>query len=667
MLQLASIDKRFVGLILFEEASLHVAPLERIALVGPNGCGKTTLLRILAGEEPLDGGQVVIAPGTRIGYLKQDVTETAGTTVLEEVLAGRPEISALEEQLDDTTASLTEHPEDPALLHLYGALREEFESAGGGEVELRAKTILTGLGFPPEQHNRPVRTFSGGWMMRISLAKLLLRQPDLLLLDEPTNHLDLETISWLEGFLREYKGTVLVVSHDQHFTNHIAERVVEIREQTFHSYTGNYDAYLEQKAKELELLESRFLNQQRKISQYERFIERFRYKSGTLSKQVQSRIKMLERIERIELPQESTPRFRLRFPQPARSALKVAELTAVTKAYGSQIVFRGLDLTIQRGQKIAVVGRNGAGKSTLLKVLAGVEPIQEGTRRLGGAVSLFYYAQHQLDVLNPQRSVLGEISGVAPELLPLEVRRLAGAFLFSEEEATKPVAVLSGGERARVALARMLARPANFLILDEPTNHLDIQARQVLEEALQEYQGTLIMISHDRAFIDSVANMVLEVEGGRLFRYDGDYEYYLWKKEEASRMVAQQPVATQQPAARQPAAARPAQEGSPAARKEERRAKALAQQERQRRLGPLKREREALEEEIATLEGERAALTEQVCSPTLHADPVAYPAALRRLSQMEEMLRDRLERWTRLSLALEEKEIASPEGAPGPQ
>ncbi|MEI6510356.1 MAG: ABC-F family ATP-binding cassette domain-containing protein, partial [bacterium] len=500
----------------------------------------------------------------------------------------------------------------------------------------------------------------------------LLRQPDLLLLDEPTNHLDLETIGWLEGFLREYKGTIIVVSHDQHFINHIAERVVEIREQTFHSYTGNYEAYLEQKAKEVDLLEARYLNQQRKITQYERFIERFRYKSGTLSKQVQSRIKMLDRIERIELPQESTPRFRLRFPQPVRSPLKVTELTNVTKAYGSLMVFRDLDLTIQRGQKIAVVGRNGAGKSTLLKVLAGVEPIQEGTRRLGGGVSLYYYAQHQLDILNPQRSVLGEISSVAPELLPLEVRRLAGAFLFSEEEATRPVAVLSGGERARVALARMLARPANFLILDEPTNHLDIQARQVLEEALQEYQGTLIMISHDRAFIDSVANMVLEVEGGRLFRYDGDYEYYLWKKEEAGRLVVQQPVVNRQPAAgrqapagRQPAAGCPVPEGSPAARKEERRAKAFALQQRQRRIGPIKREQEMLEGEIAALEEEKAALTEQACSPALHADPVAFPAALRRLSQLEEMLQERLERWTRISLTLEE-ETASPEGTRDP-
>jgi ATP-binding cassette subfamily F protein 3 len=645
MLQIASIEKRFVSLTLFEGASLHVAPDERVALVGPNGCGKTTLLRILAGEEAIDGGQIVLAPGTQIGYLKQDVTETTATTVLEEVLAGRPEVAALEHELEECTLALAENPDDATLLRRYGELVEELRVSGGAEVEVRAKAILTGLGLPPEQHHRPVRSFSGGWMMRISLAKLLLRQPDLLLLDEPTNHLDLETIRWLEDFLWSYRGTVLVVSHDQHFLNRVVKRVVEIRDQTFHSYTGNYDDYLEQKAKELELLEARYLNQQRKITQYERFIERFRYKSGTLSKQVQSRIKMLERIERIELPEDSTPRFRLRFPQPARSALKVMELSGITKAYGDNFIFRKLDLTILRGQKIAVVGRNGAGKSTLLKVLAGVEPIQAGERRLGGNLTFCYYAQHQLDVLNPQHSVLEEISGVAPELLPLEVRRLAGAFLFSEDEATKPVGVLSGGEKARVALARMLARPANFLVLDEPTNHLDIQARQVLEQALAEYEGTLIMISHDRAFINSVANMVLEVERGRLFRYDGDYEYYLWKKEEAAREKAED----------SPIQSEPVMERE-SARKEERKLRAQALQDRQRRLGPYKRALGTLEGEIASLEKEKALLTEQVCQPSLHADQVAYPAALRRLDEVEKMLGSKFERWTALSQELESSE-----------
>jgi ATP-binding cassette subfamily F protein 3 len=644
MLQLVRIEKQYPNQVLFSGANLTVSPGERIGLVGPNGAGKTTLLRIIADLEPIDSGDVVLVKGTTIGYLRQDVTEDPHDSILEEVLSARPEVGKLERDLRRMAEEISLHPQDRERLDLYSKMQDQFLHLEGDRLEVKAKAILTGMGFPPSDHGRPVRSYSGGWMMRVALAKLLLKQPDLLLLDEPTNHLDLDAIAWLEQFLRDYRGTILMVSHDQMFLNRSVARIVEISGYRLNSYTGNYDDYLPQKAREQELLEARYENQQRRVDQIERFIERFRYKSGTLSRQVQSRIKMLERMERMELPEERVRRLSFRLPQPNRSHQQVATLAHVVKRYGTNTVFRDLSFSLERGQKIAVVGPNGAGKSTLLKVLAGVEPIQAGERKIGGNVSLYYYAQHQLDVLKPERTVLEELANAAPGFLPQELRNLAGMFLFSDEEVFKRIEVLSGGERARVALAKMLARPANFLVLDEPTNHLDILARQVLADVLSQFGGTLIMISHDRQLINTVANSVLEIQAGHLARYDGNYDYYRWKKEqEAKTFSADAPSLTNR--------------GSNeigTKRKVERRLRAQELQQRSRILRPLLSEQEVLETGIARLEQEKAELTAAILDPAIHADTVAYPAKLKRLRDLEAELEKQLARWGQIAQQVEE-------------
>jgi len=644
MLQLVKIEKQYPNQVLFSDANLIISLGERIGLVGPNGTGKTTLLRIIAGLEPIDSGDVVLVKGTTIGYLRQDVTEDPHDSILEEVLSAQPEVGRLERDLHRMAEEISLHPQDRKRLDCYSKMQDEFLHLEGDRLEVKAKAILTGMGFPPSDHGRPVRSYSGGWMMRVALAKLLLKQPDLLLLDEPTNHLDLEAIAWLEQFLRDYRGTILMVSHDQMFLNRSVARIVEISGHRLNSYTGNYDDYLAQKAKEQELLEARYENQQRRVDQIERFIERFRYKSGTLSRQVQSRIKMLERMERVELPEEQVRRLSFRLPQPNRSHQQVATLAHVVKRYGTNTVFRDLNFSLERGQKIAVVGPNGAGKSTLLKVLAGVEPIQAGERKIGGNVSLFYYAQHQLDVLKPERTVWEELANAAPGFLPQELRNLAGMFLFSDEEVFKSIEVLSGGERARIALAKMLVRPANFLVLDEPTNHLDILARQVLADVLSQFGGTLIMISHDRQLINTVANCILEIQSGNLARYEGNYDYYRWKKERETKVfLADVPNLTDR---------RSNENGTK--RKTERRLRAQELQERSRILRPLLSEQETLETRIGLLEQEKAELTAAILDPALHANTVTYPAKLKRLRDIETELENQLARWAQIAQQVEE-------------
>ncbi|HWM78040.1 MAG TPA: ABC-F family ATP-binding cassette domain-containing protein, partial [Methylomirabilota bacterium] len=445
---------------------------ERIGLVGPNGAGKTTLCRILAGEEPPDAGHVHRDTGVSVGYLPQDVGGHEAGTVLAEALSGFEEVWRLEAELERLAGLMADPAAGEAATERYGEIQHRFEALGGYRLEAQAKIILGGLGFAPDDVHRTLAEFSGGWRMRAALARLLLLAPDLLLLDEPTNHLDIESLQWLEGFLSSYEGSVVVVSHDRYFLNRMVTSIAEVADGVITLYAGDYDHFLVEREARQALLEARARNQAKRVAEIERFVERFRYQA-TKARQVQSRVKMLDKLERIEVGRGAR-RIRFTFPQPPRTGRLVGRLVGIHKAYGPTVVYDGVDFEVERGQRVALVGINGAGKSTLLKILAGVLAIDAGERTLGTHVGVHYYAQHQLDALDPSRTVLEELEVADPASSIERLRSILGSFLFSGDDADKRVAVLSGGEKARVALAKMLVRPAALLCLDEPTNHLDI-------------------------------------------------------------------------------------------------------------------------------------------------------------------------------------------------
>jgi ATP-binding cassette subfamily F protein 3 len=526
VIQLESVSKGYGGQPLFKDLSWTITNGERIGLVGPNGAGKTTLCRILAGVEEPDDGRMTGARGTTVGYLAQEVSMAGDQSVLAEALSGFDEVWQLEREMEAVAAALaTSPPDSDALTARYGDLQHRFEALGGYRLETEAKTILSGLGFRPADIARPVTEFSGGWRMRVALARLLLVRPSLLLLDEPTNHLDLESLGWLESFLADYDGTVVVVSHDRYFLNRMVTSIADLTPAGLVVYPGDYDGFLVEREARRQLLEAQARNQAKRIAEIERFVERFRYQA-TKARQVQSRVKMLDRIDRIELGPEAK-HIRLVFPQPPRTGRRVAALVGIQKSYGSTVVYRGVDFEVERGEKVALVGVNGAGKSTLLKILAGALSFDAGERVLGTHVAVHYYAQHQLDALDVRRTMLEELEGVAPGLGMTRLRTILGTFLFSGDAVEKKVGVLSGGEKARVALAKMLVQPAALLCLDEPTNHLDLASREVLENALAHFPGTIVFISHDRYFINRIATRVVHVDHGTLTSYLGSYDDYL--------------------------------------------------------------------------------------------------------------------------------------------
>lgn len=531
MIRLENLSKSFPDGDLFNNVNISIKHGMRIGLVGPNGSGKTTLLRIMLGKESPDSGNVQVDKSTTIGYLAQDIVAGTGRSILEEVLVAYPEVRELEGQILVLSEAISKDHGNMNLVNKLGDVQHRFEALGGWNLEDKAKKILSGLGFDDEKFTEPMDVFSGGWRMRVALASILLQEPDVLFLDEPTNHLDLEATIWLESFLSKWKGGMVMISHDRAFLDRSINNILEIDLKKITLYHGNYTKYTEEKSLRLEQHKNAYRNQQKQIKDTERFIERFRSKN-TKATQVQSRVKMLDKLEKIEAPTEQNHAMNLRLPQPNRSPLNVASCRNVTKHYENIEVFNNLDMVVERGQKIGLVGHNGAGKSTLLKMLAGVEAVTSGAVRIGSSVDSAYYAQHQLEILNPNETVFESIQKVSQGWSETEMRTYLGSFMFSGDEIEKYVKVLSGGEKARVALARMLVAPSHILLLDEPTNHLDMITRNVVERALIQFSGSIVCISHDRHFLNKVTNLTCEVGGGGIRLFEGNYEYYEWKKKE---------------------------------------------------------------------------------------------------------------------------------------
>jgi ATP-binding cassette, subfamily F, member 3 len=535
MIQLSAAGKRYAHKLLFENVDWMITPHDRVGLVGANGSGKSTLLKILAGLETVDYGAFSSTRGITAGYLPQDGLSLAGRTVFAECMTVFAGLRALEQEMEELTRRMAEldhaSPEYEQVADRFHRIEHEFQTHDGYAIEAKVGSVLTGLGFLKEDWARPTEEFSGGWQMRIALAKLLLQQPNLLLLDEPTNHLDLDARNWLESYLKDYPHAFVLISHDRYFLDVTVSKIVEIWNKRIHFYPGNYDRYQTQKTQRREQLQAAYRNQRERIEQLEAFINRFRYQA-TKAKQVQSRIKELERMERIEIPPEERT-IHFSFSQPKPSGRIVAEATDLAKTYGTKEVFAGVNFIVERGDRIALVGVNGAGKSTLIKLLAGRETPTSGQVRPGHNAQSDYFAQDQYKELNPDARVLDDLGNLSPRSTQTELRNLLGCFLFSEDDVFKKIGVLSGGERNRYALLRLLLHPANFLLLDEPTNHLDLRAKDVLLEALSKYTGTVVFVSHDRYFIDRLATRVFEIGGGQVQVYPGNYEDFLWRKENA--------------------------------------------------------------------------------------------------------------------------------------
>jgi ATP-binding cassette subfamily F protein 3 len=537
MIRIESLSKSFPDGDLFNNVNIFIKKGMRLGLVGPNGSGKTTLLRIMLGKDTPDSGSIQVDSSTSIGYLAQDIIVGSNHSILEEVLLAYPEVSQIQNKMLQLSELIAKEPENLNLVNELGEVQNRFEALEGWRLEDKAKKILSGLGFLDKQLKEPMDVLSGGWRMRVALASILLQEPDILFLDEPTNHLDLEATIWLESFLANWKGGLVMISHDRTFLDQSVNHILEIDIKKVTLYNGNYSKYKIDKALRLEQNRSAYKNQQKEIRETERFIERFRSKS-TKSKQVQSRVKMLDKMDKIEAPFEDNNALNLVLPQPSRSPLNVASCRNLTKYFQDIQVFNEMNMMIERGNKIGLVGHNGAGKSTLLKMLAGVESVTKGAVRIGSGVDTAYYAQHQLDVLDKDDTIFGTIQKVSPGWGETQIRTYLGSFLFKSDEIEKLIKVLSGGEKARLAMARMLVEPSHLLLLDEPTNHLDMVSRNIVETALVQFSGSIVCISHDRHFLNNVTNHIIEVGNGSIQIYEGNYEYYEWKKSKDSNLLS---------------------------------------------------------------------------------------------------------------------------------
>ena len=533
MLSIEALSKSFGIQHIFSNLTLHINEKERVGLIGPNGSGKTTLLRIIAGDISPDTGTVIYPRNATVGYLPQSLISLRGTTVMDEVMKSYPHILDIRNRLQDIE-NRGMHTQEIATE--YATLSNEYREGNGFALEQHAIEILRGMGFSDNDAERQAESFSGGWQMRILISRLLLSQPDILLLDEPTNHLDTQALDWLEGFLSSFKGIIIAVTHDRYFLNRFTRRICELRKGTIKNYFGTYEDFLFEKAQVKETTRKRYFEQQKRIKEIQRFIYRFKAKKDMRGR-VQSRIKMLEKMERIELPKESKT-IHFQFPQPKRSGLVVMNLSGVSKSYGSTMVLEEINLILERGDIIGIVGPNGIGKSTLLRILAGRETTRRGVRTPGHGVSIQFFSQDDVALESSGKTVLEEAQLTAPELDISKLRAYLGAFLFTGNDVEKDIAVLSGGEQSRLKLAWMLLKPANLLILDEPSNHLDIEGKEVLEEALRQFSGTIVIVSHDRYLLDRICNKTATISDRRLQLFWGNYLYYLEKREEQKATTA---------------------------------------------------------------------------------------------------------------------------------
>ena len=643
MLQIKSLGKAFRGDWLFRSLDFQINERDRIGLVGDNGTGKSTLMKILADLTHADEGEVIGAKDLTFGYLPQDGLFMRGRTLMEEVLSVFETLILMEREIRQLEHDLSdmkhEGPEYERTLERYSNLSQQFRLKEGYSVEAKAGSVLLGLGFTQKDMQRPCEDFSGGWQMRIALAKLLLQQPSLLLLDEPTNHLDLEARNWLEDFLKAYPHALVLVSHDRYFLDACVERIFEIRNRAVHFYRGNYADFIRQREERLAQVLAEYEAQQKEIARIKAFADKFRYKA-TKAAQVQSRLKDLERMERIEIPPEAKP-IRLRFPEGPRTGRIVLELSDVTAGYGQNPVFSGLSYILEKGDRVALVGPNGAGKSTLMKILAGRLPLLNGHRKEGHNVIVSYFSQDQDDLLASSKTVWDEVYSVAPNHVVPQLRTLLGCFLFSGDTIEKPVSVLSGGERSRLVLCKLLLSPANCLLLDEPTNHLDIRSKDILMDSLRDYEGTIVFVSHDRYFLDGLATRVLEVGQQTAVSYLGNYEDYLFKKGEMEK------AQTIQSEYQTPATAQPSASGEDAGTEPPKK------KVNPYRIRQAQEQIEKIEGQIQLHETRIAVLTQLLATEALYRDHQLFRATMEEHDQLQRELNQCMAEWERLHSELE--------------
>jgi len=646
MLQIKGLGKAYRGDWLFRSLDFQINGDDRIGLVGDNGTGKSTLMKILAGFLQADEGETTGSKELTFGYLPQDGLFVRGRALLEETLTVFESLKAMEAEIrrleDEMAVTGTDAPEYEKKLERYSLVTQQFQLKEGYSIEARAGAVLHGLGFTKDDMRRPCEDFSGGWQMRIALAKLLLQQPNLLLLDEPTNHLDLEARNWLEDYLQSYPHAVMLVSHDRYFLDASVNRIIEIRNRSIHFYHGNYAAFTRQREERMAQLAAAYEAQQKEIARIKAFADRFRYKA-TKAAQVQSRLKELERMELIEIPPEAKP-IHLKFPEGPRTGRTVLELSNVSAGYGETPVFRDLNFILEKGERVALVGPNGAGKSTLMKILAGRLPLFSGERKEGHNVVVSYFSQDQEELLSSTKTVWDEVYSVAPSYITPQLRTMLGCFLFSGDAIEKPVSVLSGGERSRLVLCKLLFSPANCLLLDEPTNHLDIKSKDILMDALGDYGGTLVFVSHDRYFLDGLATKVIEIGNETAVTHLGNYEDYLFKKAEREKAAAEAVVAV---SARSSSAAPAA--ASAAAPPEEARKKKVNPY----RIKQITDQIEKLEGQISLSETRVAVLNQMLASEELYRDHQLFRATMDEHDRLEKELGVSMAEWERLNADLE--------------